>query len=87
MADAKAPGKWVISSKSKSIMAALILIGVAAFVFGLFKDPKRAWSSYLVSMFYFTTLALGGLFFTALQHLTKAGWSVNIRRFCESFAP
>ena len=29
---------------------------------------------------------LGGLFFVLLQHATKAGWSVNVRRIAEWFA-
>jgi hypothetical protein len=50
------------------------------------RDPTRTWMAYLVALFYFTSLALGGLFFTAIHHVTKAGWSVNIRRLTESFS-
>ena len=39
--------------------------------------------SYLVSVCFVTSLALGGLFFVLLQHLTRAGWSVVIRRIAE----
>ncbi|MCB0386721.1 MAG: molybdopterin oxidoreductase, partial [Bdellovibrionales bacterium] len=56
-----------------------------AFVVTLITDKERAWHSYLVSFFYFVSLAVGGLFFAAVQHVTKAGWSVNIRRLVESF--
>ena len=35
---------------------------------------------------FFLAIALGGLFFVLLQHATKAGWSVNVRRIAEWFA-
>ena len=36
-------------------------------------------------MFYLT-IALGALFLVIVHHLTDAGWSVAIRRFCEHIA-
>jgi hypothetical protein len=52
----------------------------------LFHDKERAWYSYLVSYYYFTTLSLGGLFFCAILAATRAGWSANIRRFPEALS-
>lgn len=80
------PGQFEVSSKIKTICAILMFVGAAAFVVQLINDPVQAWYSYLIGFFYFMSLALGGLFFTSIQHMTKAGWSVNIRRFCESFS-
>lgn len=77
-------GPLQVPQKIKTISAVLIFLGLAAFAFLLFKDKDRAWHAYLTSYFYFTTLALGGLFFASIQHMTKAGWSVNIRRLTES---
>lgn len=42
--------------------------------------------SYQVAFCYFLAIALGGLFFVTLQHLTKAGWSVVVRRLAEIIA-
>ena len=42
--------------------------------------------SYLAEFMFFLAIALGGLFFVLLQHATKAGWSVNVRRIAEWFA-
>jgi hypothetical protein len=39
--------------------------------------------SYLVSFCFLLSVALGALFFVILQHLTRAGWSVTIRRLAE----
>lgn len=39
--------------------------------------------SYLLNYCYFVSLALGAMFFVLLQHLTRAGWSVVVRRVAE----
>ena len=41
--------------------------------------------SYLTSYSYFLSIGLGALFFVVLQHLTRAGWSVTVRRLVEFF--
>ena len=46
----------------------------------------RFFFSYLLSFSYVLTLALGALFFVILQHLTRAGWSVVVRRWAEGIA-
>ncbi|MCB0370882.1 MAG: molybdopterin oxidoreductase [Bdellovibrionales bacterium] len=78
------------SAGLRVLIIALIGIGLLTFAAGLFLNKERAWTSYLVSFFYFSCLGLGGLFFTAIQHLTKAGWSSTVRRYSEamtSFIP
>lgn len=42
--------------------------------------------SYLTSFVYWLTLALGGLFFMVLHYLSRAGWSVVVRRLAEKAA-
>ena len=42
--------------------------------------------TYLVSYSLFLGISLGGLFFVMLQHVTRAGWSVVVRRIAEAFA-
>jgi hypothetical protein len=52
--------------------------------------PQRFAHAYLVAFTFTTTLCLGGLFFVIIQHLTRAGWSVTVRRQMEwlaSFLP
>lgn len=87
MADTKQlpnPGPMVVSTRMKTLYSVLIFVGLLAFVLSLLQDSTRAWHSYLTSYFYFVSLGLGGLFFAAIQHMTKAGWSVNLRRLSES---
>jgi hypothetical protein len=59
-----------------------ILGWVATVVLGL-GDPSRFYHSYLVAFAFTLSLALGGLFFVLLQFLTRAGWSVVVRRLSE----
>ena len=51
---------------------------------GFFVDAKQFYHSYLAAFVFWTTIALGGLFFTMLHHLTGATWSVVLRRFSEA---
>ncbi|MGE0528642.1 MAG: molybdopterin oxidoreductase [Bdellovibrionales bacterium] len=74
------------SPRAKTISLGLTFVGVLTFVVMLFLNRERAWHAYLTGYFYVFVLAIGGLFFASIHHLTKAGWSVNVRRISESFA-
>ncbi len=78
------PGQLVVSTRLKTFYSICMFVGLFTFFAGLTVNKERIWMAYLVSLFFFVSLGLGGLFFTALQHVTGAGWSVNIRRFPES---
>jgi hypothetical protein len=39
--------------------------------------------SWLLAFMFYYSIALGALFLVMVHHLTDAGWSVGIRRFCE----
>lgn len=79
------PVKMDFTNKLKTVCWALMFVGVLVFFIAVMADQKRAWHAYLIGLFYFTSISIGGLFFTAIQHVTGAGWSVNVRRLCESF--
>ena len=79
------PGPLPVSQKMKTVSMVLMFLGIVAFAVTLMRDPARAWHDYLAGYFYFFAIALGGLFFSSVQYLTKAGWSVTVRRFCEAF--
>ena len=78
------PNQLKVGSRLKTASAVFMFVGLVSLAFTLFSDQSRAWHAYLIGLFYFTSLALGGLFFTAIQHVTNAGWSVNVRRIMES---
>lgn len=61
-------------------------VGVAVAV-GIASVTTDGWRrflfAYLLNFSYLLALALGALFFVILQHLTRAGWSVVVRRLAE----
>jgi len=72
--------------KSRFEKTALIMgvLGLAACGVGYFIDPRQFFHSYLTAFAFWTTIALGGLFFVMLHHLTGATWSVVVRRQAET---
>src|SRR6476646_4282059 len=82
--------KFQTPSNMKTLIAVLGVIGLLTFIISFIKTPERLWPAYLTAFFFFSCLGLGGLFFTAIHHVTKAGWSTTIRRYSEamtSFIP
>ena len=47
---------------------------------------RRFFLGYLTAFGFALSIALGGLFFVLLQHVTRAGWSVAVRRVPEALA-
>ena len=43
-------------------------------------------ASYLLNYCFFLSLSLGALFSVAVDHATRAGWNVNLRRLAEIMA-
>lgn len=80
----KPAGTLPVSQKIKTISVALMFAGLLTFVFTFMKDKDRAWHAYLAGYMYVTIIAIGGMFFAAIQHVAKAGWSVNVRRYSEA---
>jgi hypothetical protein len=60
------------------------LLGLAASAFGVSADRDQLFYSYLVSLLYWLSLGLGGLFFVMLHHLTGSNWSRVFRRLAEN---
>src|SRR5262245_8449956 len=61
-------------------------VGLAgALVLGMGDLPKLQ-RAYLVAFMYVLSVALGALWFVAIQHLTNAKWSVVVRRVAEILA-
>lgn len=77
--------KFEPSQTLKTIAFALVAIGVIGVIVGLLKNQERLWTSYLVAFFFVSCLGLGGLFWSSVQNLAKAGWSTSIRRLAEGF--
>lgn len=78
------------ANRFAGIFAVLGLAGLGATAFGYMSTDEahkaQALSSYLVAFLFVATLSVGGLFFTLLQHLVFARWSVAVRRIPENMA-
>ncbi len=62
----------------------LTFIGLVASFFH--NDGYEFGFAWLLAFMFYYSLALGALFLVIVHHLTDAGWSVGIRRFCEHLA-
>ena len=69
--------------KAVAVMAITALVGMLAIGTTLGDGGQRLGFAWLVNVWFGITICLGMLFFVAIQHLTRAGWSVSIRRFAE----
>ena len=61
----------------------LLLLGVSLLIASLSGGVGMLGPHYLVAFMWWLSIALGALFFVVIQHLTKAGWSVVVRRVAE----
>ncbi len=79
-----------IELKKGSIWTKLHIIGAVMAIAGLGgawamkgEDPAHFWHSYLTAFMFVLALGLGGLFFVIVQHVSRAGWSIVVRRVAE----
>ena len=84
-----------LSGSTRNVLFLMILIGIVSFVggfFGLHLEARHpgahsnpAWSALLVATVFILGIAITGVFFTAIGHITGAHWLVTIRRITENF--
>lgn len=78
---------WRLSPTLVAFAVPLAIVGVLLLVLGfasvLVGDAKTFFLAYLQSYTLLLAISLGALFFIILQHLTKSGWSVVVRRVAE----
>lgn len=78
--------RYEFTQNSKIISYVMIAIGLVAIISSFATHSHQAWSNLLVNNIYFMVIALGGLFFLAVQYAAEVGWSVGIRRVPEAMA-
>ena len=64
----------------------LALAMVVWLCMGSADEGARALHAYVWALCYFVSISVGALFFVILQYLTRAGWSVVVRRIAEMLA-
>ena len=67
-------------------MAGLGVVGAVIFWLAGGLDIDQLTRGWLVAFCFGLTISLGGLFWTMVQHATRAGWSVAVRRISEAVA-
>jgi len=60
-----------------------VLTVVGAVISFLHNGGKEFGLAWLLAFMFYYSIALGTMFMVMVHHLTDAGWSVGIRRFCE----
>jgi hypothetical protein len=70
----------------RKLPTVLMVIGGLLSLVGAVVTPAAFGLSWLLAFMFYYSIALGALFLVLVHHLTDAGWSVGIRRFCEHLA-
>ncbi len=79
-------GEWGARTSRRAFYFGMAVL-LITFVVGLVLDDLRRFcAAYLINFAYVLSLALAALFFVSLQHVTRAGWSVVVRRLGEIIA-
>lgn len=73
-----------VSTTFRIITLILICIGAGAFIIGIISDQETTWASYLITNYYFFSLAMGGAFFYVIQSISQSGWSSAFKRVPEA---
>jgi hypothetical protein len=66
------------------IAGGVAVLGIAGCAILGIGNPKQFYFSWLVSFLFFTSLALGALFFVLIQYAAQGGWGVVLRRIGET---
>ncbi|MFH1488549.1 MAG: hypothetical protein ABII06_06580 [Pseudomonadota bacterium] len=69
------------------VPAVLAVIGLVSFLLGaLGQNPERAWQAYFINFLLWSSMAQGGLLFSAVMHISKARWGYPLTVLSDSFA-
>jgi len=76
-----------MDARAKTAFSALFLAGLLTFLWGVFgPHPERAWQAYLINFLLWSSVAQGGLLFSAVMHIVKARWSGPLAGVSHAFA-
>jgi Ca2+/Na+ antiporter len=72
---------YEITKGNKITVYTLITVGLLSIIYGFASGhTERAWANLLLSNFYLMAIALGAVFFLAVQYVAEVGWSVQVKR-------
>lgn len=82
--------EFKFEGKLKTLSLTLMVVGFAAMLIGIFTGSsdahfsQRFWANLHINGYFYFAIALGALFFYALQYAAEVGWSAYIKRFFEA---
>ncbi len=62
------------------VLGLVVVLGVVAFLAGVFREPVRTWAIYLVNLLFWSSLAVSGPAIAGMMELTEARWSPSVKR-------
>ncbi len=71
---------YTFPNKLKTLSFIMMAIGAVAIAAGFATHHEQTWANIMHNNFYFLAIALGGLFFYAVQYAAEVGWSVYVIR-------
>jgi hypothetical protein len=81
-----------LGDKAAPLITTGLAIGIAGLAIGCYlgftagESRRLFFHAYLTAFSFFLSITLGALFFVMLQHLSRAGWSVAVRRMAEGLS-
>jgi len=72
-----------VSKSVNTLGLALIIIGALGALLSLWSDTTRFWHNYLIMYMFLVSIAVGALFYVALEYIIGANWSTPFRRVFE----
>jgi len=81
------PARYLARSRGATLTFGLLtVVGLVAFLLLLGRDSTRAWSVYISSWLYFTSVAMGAVVLVVAATITKSKWNWSVRRVGVAFA-
>src|SRR5688572_8694535 len=77
---------YTFAGKTKILTIVLMVIGLAAIIYGAVATPHRLMPNLLLNAFMFTAVGIGGTVFIAVHYAGHGGWYTAVKRVPEAFA-
>jgi hypothetical protein len=76
---------YTFAGKTKILTMVLMVIGLAAIIYGAVATPERLLPNLLLNAFFFTAIAIAGTVFIAVHYAGQGGWYSAVKRIPEGF--
>jgi hypothetical protein len=77
---------YTFGGKTKILTIILMVVGLAAIIYGAIVTPGRLLPNLLLNGFFFTAISIAGTVFVAVHYAGQGGWYSAVKRIPEAFA-